>query len=245
MHELVVVADEACCGIIIQTNIRGQRLESVVGVVHIVLHFIEQSYLCVCLGELLRVLVSVREGAGSIGFEVDHTIALLVAFELSLSVSEFRIDLFQTSVDKLFGTLRHLVLVLVGLSVVADRELLQVVNGALWVLIAQSQLCDRCGLASLRDVELAYIFICSEFRRLDIDFHHIAVLHRHHRVGVETDDTCTCANSGRQLRECLVDTERTVSLVVVDGYEVGAGDVITVARTLNLQVDRRVESLQV
>ena len=121
LHELVVVADEACCGIIVQTYIRGQRLEAVVGVVHIVLHLVEQSYLGISLREFLRVLVRVCEGTGGVGFEVNHTIALFVAFELSLSISELSIDFFKTSVDKLFGTLCHLVLVLVGLSVVADR----------------------------------------------------------------------------------------------------------------------------
>ena len=47
------------------------------------------------------------------------------------------------------------------------------------------------------------------------------------------------------MRKCLVDAERTVGLIVIDGYVVGTGNVIAVARTLNLQVDRRVESLQV
>ena len=196
---MVVVGDEACCGIIVQTYIGRQRLEAVVGVVHIVLHLVEQSHLGVSLRKFLRVLVSVRESTGGVGFQVNHAIALLVAFELPFSTSQFCIDLFKTSVDELFCTLSDLVLVLIGLSVVADRELLQVVNGALRAFIAQGKLCDRSRFARLRDVELAHIFICSEFRRLDIDFHHIAVFHRHHRVGVEADDTCACADSGGQL----------------------------------------------
>ena len=75
----------------------------------------------------------------------------LVGFELTFSVAKLGIDLLQTRVDEGLCTHSYLVLVFVGLTVVADNELLQVVDSTLRNLVVQHQLCDGGGFRSLTD----------------------------------------------------------------------------------------------
>ena len=83
----------------------------------------------------------------------------LIGFELPLGVTKLGIDFLQTRVDEGLRTHGNLVLVFVGLAVVADDELLQVIDSTLRNLIVQHQLCDSGRLRRLTNRQRACILI--------------------------------------------------------------------------------------
>ena len=75
--------------------------------------------------------------------EVVHT---LVLFKLALCRTQLGVDFLQSGIDEFLSLQRNLVLVGIGLTVVTDGQLLQVVVGTLSAVVVDSELCDRCHL---------------------------------------------------------------------------------------------------
>ena len=243
---LIVFVDERSGTSIVQTYIGWDRLVSVARLVHVLGQFIEQGNLCVRLVQFLCIGVSVAEGCRGIHAQLYHIVALFVVLQLSFGVTQLCVDLLQTLVDELFCAYCNLVLVLVGLSVIDDGELLQIVDGTLWNLVSDDELRNRCRLSRRAYAEASHILASGNLWRnhghlqaLAISQHIVAILR-------ELDHTHTCAKSGWQCGDNLVNSDRTrVVRVVVDRYEVRAYHVIVSAFSCNLEAHRSIELLQV
>jgi len=245
LHQGVIVVDEHRGRLVGQTHVGRHGLVFVGRVVHVASHLVEKSHLRVGLGQFLGILVGIAHGLAGVHLQLDHVVAALVILELPLGVAQFGVDLLESAVDKLLGAHGNLVLILVGLTVIADGQLLEIVDRALRVLIAEHQLRDGGGLAGLRNAQRAYIFICGISRRLDDDLELSTVDHRGDGVGGEAQDAGPRADGGGECGEGLVDVERSVGRILVDRHEIGAGDLILVALAGNEQVDGGVELFQV
>lgn len=112
---LVILIDELCRTFISQTNVRWDRLVLVAWLIHLFSEFLEQFYLGVSFLQLLGIGICVGNSSCSIELHLYHLVALLVAFQLVFGSAQFRVDLLQTVVDKLFCTIGYFVLVEVSL----------------------------------------------------------------------------------------------------------------------------------
>ena len=161
--------------------------------------------------------------------------ALLVSFKLTLGVAQLGIDLLQTGVDERLCANGNLVLVLIGLAVVANHQLLQVVGSTLRVLVAQDELGDGRGLRRLTHRERTGILIRHGFRRTDGHEVNGTFVNRLRGVGDNRDGASLGADGGRQLGDGLVER----SFVGDD-----TRDVVAVALRDNLQLDGSTQLLE-
>ena len=103
--------------------------------VHVVVDAVKQRNLRVSLGKFLVVLVAIGQGLVCAHLQFHHFVGFLVAFQLAFGASQFCVNFLQPSVDELFGSHGHFVLVFVGLPVIADSKLFKVVDGAFGTLV--------------------------------------------------------------------------------------------------------------
>ena len=132
-------------------DVGGQRLVFVGRLVHVVVDAVEQRNLCVSLGKFLVVLVAVRQGLVCAHLQLHHLVGFLVAFQLAFGTSQFGVNLLQSSVNELFGSHGHLVLVFIRLPVIANSKLFKVVDGAFRTLVVDGKHGDGCAFRRLGD----------------------------------------------------------------------------------------------
>ena len=162
-HDVVIFVDERCCWSIRQTNVWRQGLVFVWRVIQILGNAVLQRHLGVGFSQLLAVDILVLYCLSCVHLQLNHVVAFFIFLKRALCASQFSVDFFQTTVDEFFCSYRNLVLVFVGLTVIADGQLAQVVDSSLWTLVFQYQFCDGCGLWCLAYRQRTCIFGCNAF----------------------------------------------------------------------------------
>ena len=92
---------------VVQTDIGGDNLVFVAGIVHELAQIIQQLNLGIRLAEFGLVLRALRQRLGSIRLQAGHGITLLIVFQRILRGAQLCIDFLQTTVDELLGPCRH------------------------------------------------------------------------------------------------------------------------------------------
>ena len=120
---------------VVQTNIGGNNLVFVAGIIHKFTQIIKQLQLGISLAEFGLVLRALRQRLGSIRLQAGHGITLLIALQRILRRAQLCIDFLQTTVDELLGLQGYLVLVGIGLTVVANGQLIEEVQASAGILV--------------------------------------------------------------------------------------------------------------
>ena len=120
---------------VVQTDIGGDNLVFVAGIVHELAQIIQQLNLGISLAEFGLVLRALRQRLGSIRLQAGHGITLLIVFQRILRGAQLCIDFLQTTVDELLGLQGYLVLVGIGLTVVANGQLIEEVQASAGILV--------------------------------------------------------------------------------------------------------------
>ena len=105
-----------------QTDVGGDDVVLVLGVVDIVAQVVEHLHLGVGLRQAGRELVGHLDRLGGVG-ERGDTAGALDALNLAVAETQLLVDLRHAVVDELLGAQGYLVLVGIGLAVVADGQL--------------------------------------------------------------------------------------------------------------------------
>ena len=156
LDSLVVAVDEVGGGTIGETDVRGDDLILVLGVVDIFTQVVEHLDLGVGLGKTGRELVGHLHRLGSV-CQGGHGILLLELLDLALSGSQLCVDLCHTVVDELLCAQGDFVLVGIGLAVVADVQLTEHIHTTAVVLVLEGELGNRGLLGSGSDGELLQV----------------------------------------------------------------------------------------
>ena len=104
-------------------------------------------------------MVSIVHGLSCAHLKAYNVVASLVILKLAFSVAKFGIDFLQTAVDEGLGVCGNLVLVSVSLTVVADSQVSQIVDGPVGYSVADRDVDDGRGLARLCHSERSGILI--------------------------------------------------------------------------------------
>ena len=120
---------------VVQTDIGRNNLVFVARIVHELAQIIQQLNLGIRLAEFGLVLRALRQRLGSIRLQAGHGITLLIALQRILRGAQLCIDFLQTTVDELLGLQGNLVLVGIGLTVVANGQLIEEVQASAGILV--------------------------------------------------------------------------------------------------------------
>ena len=97
----------------------------------------EKLDLCLHIRQFQFGFILVGDGIAGVQLQFHHAVLLFVVLQLAFGLAEFGVDFLQTAVDELFSTQGDDVLVLVGLPVVDDGKLLEIVERTLGHLVRQ------------------------------------------------------------------------------------------------------------
>ena len=87
------------------------------------------------VGQLLLSAACISGGLSGVALQLYHVVTLFEAFDGTLGRAQLLTEFLDTGVDELLGAKSHQVFVFIRLTVVADDELLEVVDGTLGTLI--------------------------------------------------------------------------------------------------------------
>ena len=143
LYNLVVVGDKTCGCSVGKTDIGGDNLIGVSGIIDVFTEIVEQLNLGVRLCQALLITAAKALRLAGSRLITGHGIAALIILDAALGGTKFLVDLLDTLVDKLLGLKSNLVLIGIGLVVVATDNLAKIIDGAKTIDIVHSQNCNR------------------------------------------------------------------------------------------------------